>query len=155
MSPPPVRQRPSNELGIASVGSTGIGSPPARLMASRYCSRATMARGVAVPESVTAMRGPIRLHGIRFSACGSGLAAQARAIDELDEHAVRSAWMQERHHPLDPAARRVIDELHALGRQPRERARKIIDDKAEVVQRRPAALCDEARDTRLCVGRLE
>ena len=70
---------------------------------------------------------------------------EAGAIDELYEHAVSGAWMKERHETLDAAARRVIDKLDALVRQAHERASKIVDDEAEMVQRRASALGDEAR----------
>jgi hypothetical protein len=70
---------------------------------------------------------------------------EAGAIDELDQHATRGAWMKERHEALDPATRRVIHKLDALVSQAHERASKIVDDEAEMVQRRAAALRDEAR----------
>ena len=70
---------------------------------------------------------------------------EAGAIDELDQHAVSGAWMKEGHETLDPAARRVIDKLDALVRQAHERASKIVDDEAEMVERRAAAFGDEAR----------
>ena len=71
---------------------------------------------------------------------------EAGAIDELNEHAVRGAGMKERDQTLDPAARRVIDELDVLVRQAHERAREIVHDEAEMVQRGPATLGD-GRDT--------
>src|SRR6266545_3681974 len=94
-------------------------------------------------------------NGIRFSGSSSGLVAQAGAIDELDEHAVRGTRMKERHQTLDAAARRVVDELDALFRQTGKRAREVIDDEAEMVQGRAPTLRHEASDTGLRVGRLE
>ena len=81
-----------------------------------------------------------------------GLAATFRssretgAVNELYEHTVRGAWMKEGNETFDAAARRVIDKLNALVRQAHEGAGKIVDDEAEVVQRRAAAFGDEARD---------
>ena len=70
---------------------------------------------------------------------------EAGAIDELDKHTISSAWMKEGHETFDSAARRVIDKLDALVRQAHERASKIVDDEAKMVQRRATALGDEAR----------
>src|SRR5438094_3822187 len=63
--------------------------------------------------------------------------------------------MKERDQTVDAAARFAIDELDALGRKADERPRKIVDDEAEVVQGRAAALGDEASDTGLRIRRLE
>src|SRR2546427_5669083 len=122
MSPPPVRHRPSNSSASASVGSTAIGSAPVRRIASRYCSRATTHRRAAWPQRVTAIRGPIHHPWYSVWTPDFGLVAQAGAIDELDEHAVRGVRMKERDQTLDTAARFAIDELDALGRKADERS---------------------------------
>src|SRR5712692_1211228 len=63
--------------------------------------------------------------------------------------------MQERHETIDAPARCAIDELDALGRKADERPREVVDDEAEVMQGRAAALGDEASNTGLRIGRLE
>src|SRR5258705_1499478 len=155
MSPPPLRHRPSNSSGIASAGWTAIGSAPARRIASRYWSRATTQRGAVCPHRVTAIRGPIHVHGIRFSGARGGLAAHALAIDQFHEHTVRRARVKECDETFDATTRRVINELDTLAREANERAREVIDDEAEVVQRGPSALGHEARDAGVRISRLE
>src|SRR3990170_370194 len=147
MSPPPVRQRPSNSSGAWAFGNTRIGSAPARRIASRYCSRATAFRFVALPDKVTAIRGFTDSMVFRLAATFRS-SREAGAIDELYEHAISGTWMEERDETFDAAARSVVDKLDALVRQAHERASKIVDDEAEMVQRRAAALGDEARDAR-------
>lgn len=80
---------------------------------------------------------------------------EAGAIDELNKHAVRGTWMQERNETFDAPARRRVHKLDALRGQANERARKVIDDETEMVQRGATALGDEPRHARLRVGRLE
>ena len=70
---------------------------------------------------------------------------EAGAIDELDKDTVSGTWMKEGHETLDTAARRVIHKLDALVRQAHERASEVVDDEAEMVKRRAAALGHETR----------
>src|SRR5437773_7500282 len=77
------------------------------------------------------------------------------ALEELDEDAARGAWMKERDHTLDTAARRPIDELDPLRGQPGERHREVGDLEADVMHRRAATLFEETSDARFRVGRLE
>ena len=63
--------------------------------------------------------------------------------------------MKECDETFNATTRGVIDELDTFARQANERAREIIDDEAEVMQGGPSALGDEARDSRLGIGRLE
>src|SRR5687768_745271 len=148
ISPPPVRHRPSKTSGSGSFGKIAIGSAPARRIASRYCSRATAFRFEVLPDKVSAIRG--FTNSMVFGlAVTFRCSREAGTIDELDEHAISGAWMKEGHKTFDPAARRVIDKLDALVRQAHERASEIVDDEAEMVQRRAATLGDEARHPRL------
>src|SRR2546428_6162208 len=78
-----------------------------------------------------------------------------KALEKLDEHATRGARMKERDHALRAAPRPRVDELDPPRGEASERSRKIGDLEADVVHRRAAALGEEARDTRLGVGRLE
>src|SRR5260221_315744 len=80
---------------------------------------------------------------------------QAGAIDELDEHAARGPRVQERDVALRSASRRMVDELDALRLERAERGREIVDDVAEVMERRLPALGEEARDPGLRVRRLD
>src|SRR6185503_7114307 len=101
------------------------------------------------------MRGPIHVHGIRFCGARGCLAAHALTIDEFHEHAARRARMKECNEALDATTRRVIDELDTFARQANERARKVIDDETEVMQRGPSTLRDEARDAGLRIDGLK
>src|SRR5688572_19216217 len=119
MSPPPLRQRPSNSSGAGSFGKTAIGSAPARRIASSYCSRATALRCEVLPDRVRAMRG--FTNSMVFGLAASfWCSREAGAIDELDKHTVSRAWMKEGHETFDTTARRAIDKLDALVRQTHE-----------------------------------
>src|SRR5688572_2931767 len=137
MSPPPVRHRPSNSSGAGSFGKIAIGSAPARRIASRYCSRATAFRFEVLPDKVSAIRG--FTNSMVFGlAVTCQFSREAGTSDGSDEPAISGAWLKEGHKAFDPAARRVIDKLDALGRQAHGRASEIVDDEAEMVQRRAA-----------------
>lgn len=80
---------------------------------------------------------------------------KARPIDQLDEHTIGRVWMKERDLAQGPGARLAIDQFDALRREDRQGRSKIVDDKAQVMQRRPPAFSKEASDTGRVVGRLD
>src|SRR5229473_1211348 len=80
---------------------------------------------------------------------------EAGAIDELDEHAARGPRMEERDVALRAAPRHVVDQLDAALREGGEGRGQVVDDVAEVMERRLPALGEEARDPRLRVSRLD
>ena len=59
---------------------------------------------------------------------------EARAIDQLDEHAARRARMEEGDIALCAPSRLAIDQLHPPLRQRAEGRPEIVNDEAEVVQ---------------------
>jgi len=80
---------------------------------------------------------------------------EARPIDQLDEHTIGRVWMKERDLAQGSGTRLAIDQLDALCREDRQGRSKIVDDEAEVMQRRPSAFSKEASDTGRVVGRLD
>src|SRR5437867_1038196 len=61
----------------------------------------------------------------------------------------------ERDHALGPSPRHAVHELHPIAIEARQRPRQVVDDVAHVMERRPAMLGHELRDSRLAVHRLD
>ena len=141
-----------------------VGHPVGRVDRDRLGAGATdraqilLAHQLAAALRMAAQRPPIRgptasmVFGL---VVGSVCSGQADAIDQLNEHTAGDARMKESHESFDAAARRVIDQLDALRGQASERARKVIDDEANVMERGAAALRYEASDTGLRIDRLQ
>jgi len=63
--------------------------------------------------------------------------------------------VDERHHALGTSPGCAVDQLDALACEAVERRRQIVDDVADVMERRLGMLGDEPRDPRLAIGRLD
>ena len=71
----------------------------------------------------------------------------ARRLDQLDQDAVARAWMDERDRALGTSARRLVDQLDSVCRQPVELRGDVVDLEADVMEPLPARL-EEAGDAR-------
>ena len=117
----------------------------ARRRAGRFTAQATAAEGQALASAryarsgVEAERAPGRAAG---------------CLDELDEHAVARARMEERDRALAPPTGCLVDELDALRAEPDQLGGKIGDLEADVVEALPLR-GQEAGDARRVVGRAD